>query len=167
MPDGIGGYILYDIGTPVLYRIDLETLDMVTIELKSRALAISQDNTRLAYLEYDVDKDYKGYFVLMDLDDFSELFRSEIPEQYKQGGDIFFSYNNHYIVFAVAKNTYDNEASAMYIINIDEGTSTEMVSVNGGYIRVYGWEGDEPICSPKVKYEIHGMFEYPFDVGCG
>lgn len=124
---GLGGYILFG-GPKAIYKLDTKDNSFVKVFDKEDMFVsdISNDEKKLVYVEtFYVGDELHNYINLYDLDDYQSK-SYEVPVQYKQAGNVFFSKDGTKLAYEAALGNPDDEKFAMFVIDLATGQQTQI-----------------------------------------
>lgn len=139
VPIGIGGYILFDTMNFPWYRVDLSKNTYAA--MPSPALFSVQDIAPDQKSFVGVDSDGHA-IVLLDMTG-KELKRFPVAKKYSQYGDVYFSPNAQKIAYAAALGEPEKEQGEVFVIDLQTGKETSVISKLNGYINVSGWRDNQ------------------------
>ncbi len=144
VPDGLGGYILFDtIQTPLL-RIDLETGEVRKITTKTMftsAQDVMSDDSLIAYVVNE-DPRGKGITTLDPATNLQKFYPITPPAPYQIIGDVRLSPDGTEVAFALAAGNPDKERGAVYRLNLKTGKTTLVAATkpeDNTFFQVHGW----------------------------
>lgn len=144
VPDGLGGYILFDsIQTPLI-RIDLatgETRKITTKTMFTSAQDVMRDDSMIAYVVLE-DPRGKGIATLDPATNLQKFYPITPPAPYTTIGDVRFSPDGKEVAFALAAQNPDKERGAVYRLNLTTGKTTLVAATkpdDNTFFKVHGW----------------------------
>lgn len=138
---GIGDYIPFG-GPREIYKLDLKEKSLDKIFDKDNFVSdISQDGKKLVSVEsFYVKDDMHTYLNVYNLDTY-ESDSYQISGEYGAAGNAFFSRDGEKLVYEAAMNDSDNEAFAMFVIDLATGEQTQ-IGGNDSYNKAKEWAQD-------------------------
>lgn len=144
VPDGLGGYILFNtIQTPLL-RIDLASGNVrkiITKTMFTSAQDVMRDDSLIAYVVNE-DPRGKGIATLDPATNLQKFYPITPPAPYTIIGDVRLSPSGEEVAFALAANNPDKERGAVYRLNLKSGKTTLVASTkpeDNTFFQIHGW----------------------------
>lgn len=144
VPDGLGGYILFDTIQTPLIRIDAETGEVRKITSRSQftsAQDVSRDDSLIAFVVNE-DPRGKGIATFDPAKNLHKFYPITPPAPYTVIGDVRISPDGKEVAFALAAQNPDKERGAVYRLNLETGKTTLVAATkpdDNTYFQVHGW----------------------------
>jgi len=144
VPDGLGGYIIFETVQTPLLRLDLETgqvRKITTKKLFTSAQDVMPDDSLIAYVVNE-DAAGKGIVTLDPSSNLQKFYPITPPAPYTIIGDLHFSPDGQELAFALAASNPDKERGAVYRLNLKTGKTTLVATTaaaDNTYLRIHGW----------------------------
>lgn len=144
VPDGLGGYILFNTIQTPLIRIDAETGEVRKITSRSQftsAQDVSRDDSLIAFVVNE-DPRGKGIATFDPAKNLHKFYPITPPAPYTVIGDVRISPDGSEVAFALAAQNPDKERGAVYRLNLTTGKTTLIASTKPGdntFFAVHGW----------------------------
>lgn len=142
--EGLGGYILFEADPITLYQINLKTNEVVDLTKQNLIVEDIYNDDAIAWADPT-----KRKIVIGHIGKNSEL-TINVPKMYSQFGNIHFSPDGKKIAYAAAVGNPDNEAGAVFMVNIEsidslQETLVAKTSEGSKYFEVNGWKDNDTV----------------------
>lgn len=139
-PEGVGGYILYDLMLPV-YRMNLVTNKIEMLSNEGGTISPSE-----RYLAYTTEKDGQYKIIIKNIET-GEPTEYKVPSKYGRCGDLTFSPNETKLAYAAAVGDPNNEKGDVFIIDLKTAAQTQAnaTEITGRAPEVHYWYDNDSL----------------------